>query len=146
MSKNYIHSESCHQTDNTLRYGQRLAVAGRISPCHGQLLALQVLNTAEVMDDLFHVCKALCRMVNVALQVDKSRLLLEDTVFMSLCDRIHEGLLIGMSFADIHIITDTDDVSHEGNHVRRLSDSFTVSDLALLLVQILYFQTKQVAG
>ena len=51
-----------------------------------------------------------------------------------------------MTLADEHIIADTDDVRHEGDHVGSLANRFAVGDLGLLLVQILHLQTQQIAG
>ena len=60
-------------------------------------------------------------MVNVALKVYKSRSLLKDTVFVALCYSINNFMHVFVAFADVHIITDTDHVSHEGYHVSCLS-------------------------
>ena len=40
MRENNIHTESGHQTDNTLRYGKRFAVAWGVSPGHSYFLTL----------------------------------------------------------------------------------------------------------
>ena len=85
-------------------------------------------------------------MVDIALQVDERRLLLEDPVSVSLLDSVRNRLLIGVALADVHVVTDSDDVRHEGNHVGGLADRLAVCDLALLLVQILRGQSQQVAG
>ena len=50
-----------------------------------------------------------------------------------------------MPLADIHVIADSDDIRHEGNHVRGFSYRLAVRDLALLLIQILYLQSQQIA-
>ena len=98
------------------------------------------------MDNMKHISHTLCWVVNVALQVYKSRSLFEDTIFVSLSNCIHKFFLVCMSFADIHIITDTDYVSHEGYHVCCFANSFTMRNLRFFLIEILYFQTKKVAG
>ena len=98
------------------------------------------------MDDLFHIRQTLGRMVDIALQVDKCRLLLQDTVLVTLRHRVNHGLLIGVALADIHVIADTDDVCHEGDHVRGLSHRLAMRDLALLLIQVLHLKAKQIAG
>ena len=85
-------------------------------------------------------------MVDVALQVDQSGLLLQDAGLVALGDSLHEFLLVGVALANVHVVTDTDDVSHEGNHVGSLADGLAVGDLGLALVQVLNFQTQQVAG
>ena len=51
-----------------------------------------------------------------------------------------------VTFANVHIITDTDNVSHEGDHVSCLTNGLTMSDLALALVKILNLKTKQVTS
>ena len=48
---------------------------------------------------------------------------------------------ICISLADVHIIADTDYISHERDHVCSLADSLAVSYLALALIQILYLKT-----
>ena len=93
-----------------------------------------------------HVGHALRRMVDVALQVDQSRSLLEDAVAVALFEGVHEGLLILVTLMDEHIVADADDVGHEGDHVRRFADGLAVGDLRLLLVEHLLLQTQQVAG
>ena len=40
MSQNNFHTHTCHQANNALRNGERLAVGRRVSPCHSQLFAL----------------------------------------------------------------------------------------------------------
>ena len=52
MGQHHVHAEPGHQADDALGHGQGLAVAGGVSPGHGDLLALQVLHTAELMDDV----------------------------------------------------------------------------------------------
>ena len=146
MSQNNVHTETSHQTDNTLRNGEWFAIRRRVSPCHSKFFAFQVLNTAELMDDVEHISHTLCRMVNITLQVYKSRSLLKDTIFVSFCNSVHELFLISMTFTDVHIITDTDYISHKGYHVSCLTNSLTMSDLRFLLIQILNLKTKQVAG
>ena len=53
---------------------------------------------------------------------------------------------VSISFSDIHIITDTDNVCHEGDHVGSLTHGFPVGDLGFAFIQILYLQAQQVAG
>ena len=67
MSQYNFHSHTGHQAYHTLRYGQGLAVRRRVSPGHGQLLALQILHSAELMDDVEHIGHTLGGMVDVAL-------------------------------------------------------------------------------
>ena len=85
-------------------------------------------------------------MIHVALQVHQSGALLQNAVAVALFQSVHEGLLIGVTLTDVHVVADADDVGHEGHHVRGLTHGLAVSDLGLLLVQNLLFQTQQVAG
>ena len=87
MGQGDVHAEAGEQADDALRDGQRLAVAGGVGPGHGDLLALEVLHAAEVVDDVQHIGHALGGMVDVALQVDERRALLEDTVAVALFER-----------------------------------------------------------
>ena len=146
MGQHHVHAEPGHQADDALGHGQGLAVAGGVSPGHGDLLALQVLHTAELMDDVQHVRHALGGVVHVALQVHQGGLLFQNAVPVALLHGIHEGLLVLVALADEHVVPDTDDVGHEGDHVGGLADGLAVGDLALLLVQVLDGQTQQVAG
>ena len=146
MSKNNIHTETCHKSDYALWNRKRFTIGWGVSPCHSKLLALQILNTAELMDDVEHICHTLCRMVNIALKVYKSWSLLKNTIFISLCYSIHKFFLVGVTFSDVHVVTDTDYISHEGYHVSGLTNSLAMSDLGFLLIQILYLKSKKVAG
>ena len=144
MSKYNIHTETCHQTDHTLWNGEWFAIGWRISPGHSDFFAFQIFNTTKFMDDVKHICHTLCWMVNIALKVYKSRSLLKDTIFISFCYSIHEFFLICMSFTDIHIITNTDYISHERNHICCFTNCFAMGNLRFLFIQILHFQTKKV--
>ena len=93
------------------------------------------------MDDVEHISHCLCRVIDIALQVDKSRFLLKDTVFISLCYGVNNFVHISISFADVHIIADADNVSHERDHVGCLADCLTVCNLRFSLVQILNLKT-----
>ena len=53
---------------------------------------------------------------------------------------------VGVALADVHVIADSDDVCHERDHVGGLTDGLAVCYLGFALVQILYFQSQQVAG
>ena len=87
-----------------------------------------------------HICHYLRGMVNVALKVYKGRLLLQDAILMTLGNGIHHFVHVGVSFANVHIIPDADDIGHEGDHVGCLADRLAVGDLGLALVQILYLK------
>ena len=92
-----------------------------------------------------HICHTLSGVVYVTLKVYKSRSLLKDSVFVALSYSVHKLFLISMAFSDIHIIADTDHISHKGNHVGCFADSFAVSDLRFFLIQILNLKAKKVA-
>ena len=129
MCQDNFHAHAGHQSDYALGNGQRFAVGRGVSPCHCKLFAFQVLNTAEFVDDMKHVCHTLRRMVNVALQVYKGRPLFQHTVAFSVLDGLGDFFHISVALADIHIVTDADDVRHEGHHVGRLTYGLTMSDL-----------------
>ena len=146
MGQRHVHAEAGEQADDALRHGQRLAVAGGVGPGHGHLLALQVLHTAEVVDDVQHIGHALGGVIHVALEVHQRGALLQNAVPVALLQSVHKGLLILVALTDIHIVPDADDIGHEGHHVGRLTDGLAVGDLRLLLVQHLLLQTQQIAG
>ena len=146
MRQNNVHTETCHKSDDTLWNGEWFTIGRRVSPCHSKLFAFQILDTAEFVDDVKHICHTLSRMINVTLKVYKSRSLLKNAIFVSFCYSIHKIFLISMSLTDVHIITDTDYISHERYHVGCLTNGLTVCNLGFLLVQILYFKSKKVAG
>jgi len=85
-------------------------------------------------------------MVDVALKVDEGRFLFENAVFVALGHSVDDFVLVGAALADVHVIADADDVSHEGNHVGCFTDCFAVGYLALAFVQILDFEAQEVAG
>ena len=93
------------------------------------------------MDDVEHICHCLCRVVNVALQVYKGRLLFQDAVLISLSYSVNNLVHVSISLTDVHIVADTDDICHEGDHVSSLTDSLAVGYLRFSFVQILNFQT-----
>ena len=51
---------------------------------------------------------------------------------------------VSVALADVHIIADTDNVSHERDHVSCFTYSLAMGNLRLAFVQILNFQTKQI--
>ena len=85
-------------------------------------------------------------MVDVALEIDQSGFLLQNTCFMSFRNGVNNGMHVGVAFSNIHVVTDSDRVRHEGNHVGCFANRFAVRNLALTLIQILNFQTQQIAG
>ena len=83
-------------------------------------------------------------MVDVALEVDDCRSLLQDSLVEAFLYAVGNCLLVSVALTDIHVVPDTDDVSHEGDHVCCLSHSLAMCNLALLLVQVLDLQSKKV--
>ena len=51
---------------------------------------------------------------------------------------------VSVALADVHVIADTDNVSHERDHVSCFAYSLAMGNLRLAFVQILNFQTKQI--
>ena len=146
MGQDHVHAEAGHQADDALGHGEGLAVGGGVGPGHGDLLALEVLHAAEGVDDVEHIGHALGGVVDVALEVDQSGLLLQDAVLVALGDGVDHFVHVGVALADVHVVPDADDVCHEGDHVGGLTDGLAVGDLALALVQVLDLQAQQVAG
>ena len=140
MSQDNVHSETCHQADHTLGNRERLSVGRRVSPGHCNLLSFEIFNSSELVDNVEHIRHCLCRVVNIALQVYKSRFLLQDPVFISLGYRVNNFVHVSISLSDVHIVADADDVSHKGNHVCRLPDRLAVCHLGFALVQILHLK------
>ena len=62
-----LHTEAGHQADNALRYRKRFPVTRRIGPGHGDLLAFQVLQRAEVLAQPGEVRHGLRWVVDIAL-------------------------------------------------------------------------------
>ena len=98
------------------------------------------------MDDMEHVSHALGWVVNVALEVHEGWSLLKDAVTVAVLACIDERLLVLVAFANEHVVADTNDIGHEGDHVGCLADRLAVCDLAHLLVKDLLLESKEVAG
>ena len=66
----YMHclpaAKAGEQAHDALGHAQGLAVAGGVGPGHGDLLALQVLHAAHLMDDMEHIGHGLGGVVHVA--------------------------------------------------------------------------------
>ncbi len=131
-----------HKADHALRHGQRLAVGGAVGPGHGDLLAPEILHAAEGVDQVQHVCHALGRVVDIALQIDQGGPLLQHPFQEALFYGLGHFQHIGMSLADIHVITDADHVGHERDHVGSLAHCLAVGDLRLAFIQVLRLQTQ----
>ena len=98
------------------------------------------------MDDVKHISHSLCWVVNVTLKVYKCRFLLKNSVLVSFCYSVNNFVHVFVTFSDVHIITDTDNISHEGDHVSCLTNCLTVSNLRFSFVKILNFKTKKVTS
>ena len=85
-------------------------------------------------------------MVNITLQIDQGRSLLQNVLVKSLLYRPGDFPHIGVALADVHVIPNTDDVRHKGDHVGGLADRFTVGHLGFALIEILHGQAQQVTG
>ena len=84
--------------------------------------------------------------IDIALQVDKGGTLFEHAVLIAFGNRIHKSVHVSIALTDVHIVADTDNVCHERNHISGFADGFSVGNLRLAFVQILYFQTEQVTS
>ena len=146
MGQHHVHAEAGHQADDALGHAEGLAVAGRVGPGHGDLLAAQLVHAAEVVNEMEGVGHTLGGVVDVALEVDQGGPLLQHAVPVALLHRVGHLFHIGVALADVHIVPDADDVGHEGDHIGGLTDGLAVGNLALALVQVLDLQAQQVAG
>ena len=79
-------------------------------------------------------------------RVYKGRFLLQNTVLMSLGNSVNHVVHIFVALTDVHIVTDTDHVCHEGNHIGSFTYSLAVGNLGFALIQVLNLQAQQVAG
>ena len=72
--------------------------------------------------------------------------MIQNAVLVGLLNGLGDLGHVGVSLADVHVVADADDVGHEGNHGSGLADGLAVSDLGLLLVQVLQLKAEQVGG
>ncbi len=84
-------------------------------------------------------------MVEVALEVDERRPLLEDALEVSLVDGLRHFQHVGVALSDVHVVPDPDHVGHEGDHVRRLPDRLAVRHLRRRLVEVLHLEAEEIA-
>ncbi len=146
VSEHDIHSEAGEKSDDSLRNGKRLAVGGTVRPCHRHFLALEIFHASKMVDYMEHIRHRLCRVVDVALKVHQRRSLFQHPLVIPFLHSISNLLHIGVAFANIHIISNSDDIRHETDHISGFPNGLAVSDLALLFIEILDFQAKQVTG
>ena len=83
-------------------------------------------------------------MVDITLEVYESGSLLENAVIVAFLNCFGNGLHVCVALTDVHVIADTDDICHEGNHVCCLTYCFTMCDLGNLLIKILNLETEEV--
>ena len=81
------------------------------------------------MDNMEHIRHSLCGVVDIALKVYQSRLLLQNPVLVALSHGVNHFMHIFVAFSYVHIVTDTDDIGHEGDHVGSLPDCLAVGNL-----------------
>ncbi len=146
VGQGHVHAKAGHQADDALRHGERLAVARRVSPGHGDLLALEVLEAAEVLLQPGEISHGLGRVINVALQVDQRRALGQHPLFEPFVERGAHFTHVGVAGPQVHVVANADGIGAEGDHVGGFTDGFTVGNLGFAFIQILLGQAEQVEG
>jgi len=146
VSEGDIHAIAGHESDDGLRHREGLAIRGAVGPAHDELLALEVLNATEVVDEVAKIGGGLSGVVLIALQVDDAGLLRKNTLLLALLASLGDLKLVLVALTEEQIVTDADDLSHEGQHGGSLTDSLTVGNLALGLIHIKNRETKKSAG
>jgi len=146
VSKGDVHTVAGHESDDGLRDGEGLAIRGAVGPAHDELLALEVLNTTKVVDEVAKISGGLSGVVLIALKVDDAGLLRKNTLLLALLAGLGDLKLVLVALTEEQIVTDADDLSHEGQHGGSLTDSLTVGNLALGLIHIKNRETKKSAG
>ena len=94
---------------------------------------------------MVEVGESLSGMVDVALQVDQSGLLLQHSVLVALFESVRDLFLICVTFAYVHIVADAHYICHKADHVGCLAHRLAVGYLAFALVEILYLKSQQTA-
>ncbi len=146
MSQDNVHSEPGHQADDALGNRQGFAVRGGVGPRHGDSFPLQILQSAEMVDQMERIGHRLGRVVDIALEVDDGGPLRKDAFTVSLVDRGRHFLLISMAFTQVDVIADPDHFCEKRDHCGGFPNGFPMGYLRLLFIQILYRQPEQVAG
>ena len=85
-------------------------------------------------------------MIGVGLQGDERGAVIQNAILVGLLHGLGDLGHVGVALADVHVVADADDVGHEGDHGSGLADGLAVSDLGLLLVQVLQLKAEQVGG
>ena len=104
VSQGDVHAKAGQQADQRLRAGQRLAVRGRIGPGDGNLLALEVLEAAKLVDEVEHVGRGLRGVIGVGLQGDKRGTVIQNAVLVSLLHGLGDLGHVGVALADVHVV------------------------------------------
>ena len=146
VGQHHIHAKTGHQANHALGHGERFAVGGRVGPAHGDLFAGQVLDAAEIVDNMEHVRHGLGGMVDIALQVDQGGPLFKHALIKTCLNRLGHLAHVGIALADIHVISNADNIGHERDHVGGFAHGFAMGDLGFTLVQVLHLKAEQVAG
>jgi len=146
VSKGDIHAKAGHESNDGLRDGEGLAVGRTVGPAHDELLALEVLNATKVVDEVAKIGGGLSGVILIALEVDDAGLLRKNALLLALLAGLGDLELVLVALTEEEIITDADDLGHEGQHGGSLTNSLTVGDLALGLVHIENREAKKGAG
>ncbi len=146
MGQGHVHAKAGHQADDALRYGERLAVARGVGPGHGNLLALEVLEAAEVLLQPGEISHGLGRVINVALQVDQRRALGQHSLLEPFVERGAHFTHVGVAGPQVHVVANADGIGAKRDHVGGFTHRLAVGNLGLALVQILLGQAQQVEG
>ncbi len=144
MRERDVHAEAGHQADHALRHRQRLAVARRIRPGHRDLLALELVQAAEVLLQPRQVRHALRRVIDIALQVDHRRALRQHAVGETVVQCGADFAHVRVARAQVHVVADADGIGAERHHVGGLAHRLAVRDLRLAFVEVLLPQPQQV--
>ena len=83
-------------------------------------------------------------MIHIGLKGYQRWTMIQNAVFKSLLNGGRYLAHIGVALADELIVTDTNDIGHEGDHCCGLADGLAMSDLRFTLVQIHQLETKKV--
>jgi len=146
VSESDIHTKTRHESNDGLGDREGLAIRRTVSPAHDELLALKVLDTTKVVNEVAKISSGLSWVIFIALKVDDTGLLRKNALSLALLAGLGNLELILVTLTKEEIITDTDNLSHEGKHGSSLTNSLTMSNLALRLIHIKNRQAKKSAS
>jgi hypothetical protein len=146
VGKGDFHAEAAGQADDALGHRQGLAVGGAVGPGHGDLLALELVQAAEMVGQVQDVGHGLGGVVDVALEVDHGGAVGQDAGGQAFVEALGYFALVLVAFAEVHVVPDADGLGQEADHVGGLADGLAVGDLALALVQVLDIEAQEVGG